>query len=109
MRLIALDIGQAPLFTVEGSIAVSLMGAAAGAIVAAIFLLLRTVLPTHRFVRAAIFWAICVGLVLRGISPITVVNASIFVPLFLLHGVLLHVFWCRVYLARRSDISTHWR
>jgi hypothetical protein len=101
MRLIALDAGQAPIFTVEGSVAVSLLGALTGALVAALFLLMRTTLPGRRWIRGALFWAICLGLALRGLRPVSVLNAGIFLPLFVLHGVLLHAYWCRVYLAGR--------
>jgi hypothetical protein len=106
MRLIALSAGQAPAFTIEGSIAVSLLGAATGALIAAIFLLVRTILPTRRWIRGALFWALCAALVLRGLNPVTALNAAIFLPLFALHGALLHVFWCRIYLARRSRLGT---
>ena len=104
MRFIALDLGQAPAFTIEGSIAVSMMGAATGALVGALFLLVRALLPTRRWTRATLFWAICAALALRGLSPVTVVNASIFLPLFLLHGVLLHTYWCRVHLAKTARL-----
>ena len=100
MRVIARSSGQAPIFTIEGSIAVSLLGALTGALIATIFLLVRTALPTRRWVRGALFWAVCGALALRGLSPVTVLNAGIFLPLFLVHGILLHTFWCRVYLAR---------
>ena len=101
MRLVALSAGQSPAFSIEGSIAVSLMGAATGALVAAIFLLARTAFPNRRWIRGALFWAICAALVLRGLHPVTALNAAIFLPLFAVHGALLHVFWCRVYLPRR--------
>ena len=101
MRLVALASGQAPAFSIEGSIAVSLLGALTGAIVAVVFLVVRTTLPTRRWTRAALFWTICGALALRGLHPVTTLNAGIFLPLFLVHGVLLHTFWCRVHLARR--------
>ena len=101
MRLIALSAGQAPAFSIEGSIAVSLLGAATGALVAAIFLLARTIFPTRRWIRGALFWAACAALVLRGLHPVNALNAVIFLPLFAAHGALLHLFWCRIYLARR--------
>ena len=100
MRVIAIAAGQTPSFSIEGSIAVSLLGAATGALVAAVFLLARTTLPTRRWLRGALFWAVCGALVLRGLRPVTPLNAAVFVPLFLLHGALLHTFWCRVYLTR---------
>jgi hypothetical protein len=100
MRLIALASGQAPLFTIEGSIAVSLLGAATGALVATIFLLVRTILPTHRWIRAALFWVVCGAIMLRGLRPVSVLNAGIFLPLFVMHGALLHAYWCRIHLPR---------
>jgi hypothetical protein len=101
MRLVAFASGQAPTFTVEGSVAVGLLGALTGALVATVFLLLRTTLPTRRWTRGVVFWAVCGALALRGLRPVTMLNAGIFLPLFVLHGVLLHTFWCRVHLARR--------
>lgn len=103
MRLVALTSGQAALFTVEGSVAVSLLGAVTGAVIATLFLLLRHILPARRWMRAAIFWVLCVVLVLRGLKPVTELKTAIFLPLFLMHGALLHAFWCRVYLARRRN------
>ena len=100
MRAIALSSGRAPTFSIEGSIAVSLLGALTGALIAVVFLLARTALPTRRWVRGALFWVVCGALALRGLHPVSMLNASIFVPLFLVHGILLHTFWCRVYLAR---------
>lgn len=100
MRVVAVAAGQAPAFTIEGTVAVGLLGALTGAIVAAVFLLARTAFPTRRWTRGALFWAVCGALVLRGLHPVTALNAGIFLPLFLAHGVLLHAFWCRVHLAR---------
>jgi hypothetical protein len=105
MRVIALSAGQAPAFSIEGSIAVSLLGALTGALIAAIFLLVRAVLPARRWIRGVLFWMMCAALVLRGLHPVTALNAGIFLPLFAVHGVLLHVFWCRIYLARRSHVG----
>ena len=100
MRLVALAAGQPPTFTIEGSIAVGLLGALTGALVATVFLLVRTIFRTRRWTRGVLFWAVCGALALRGLHPVTALNAGIFLPLFLVHGVLLHTFWCRVYLAR---------
>ncbi len=55
MRVIAHSAGQAPTFSIEGSIAVSLLGALTGTLIATIFLLARTTLPTRRWVRGAYF------------------------------------------------------
>ena len=97
MRYIAVAAGQSRAFTVEGSIAVSLLGALTGAVVAALFLLVRVILPHHGWIRAAVFWAICGALALRGIRPVTPLKAAIFLPLFVLHGALLHAFWYRTH------------
>lgn len=105
MRVIALSSGQAPTFSIEGSIAVGLLGALSGALIAMVFLLARTALPTRRWVRGALFWTVCGALAFRGLRPVTVLNAGIFLPLFLMHGVLLHTFWCRVYLARIRQLG----
>lgn len=106
MRMIALSTRESTLFSVEGSIAVALLGALTGALIATLFLLARTALPEHRWIRGAIFWTVCAALVLRGIRPITVLNAAIFLPLFLVHGILLHTFWCRVYPGRGRHLES---
>ena len=100
MRIIANELGQPGGFTVEGSLTVALLGAASGAIIALIFLLLRTALPAHRWLRGTLFWVICLAIALRGLRPVTVLNATTFLPLFLAHGILLHTFWCRIHLPR---------
>ena len=100
MRLIAVAAGQPPAFTIEGSIAVSLLGALAGAVAAAVFLLARVLFPTKRWMRGALFWVNYGAIVLRGLSPVTTLNAGIFLPLFLLHGILLQTFWYRIHLPR---------
>ena len=103
MRIIALETGQPAAFTIEGSIAVALLGAASGAIAAVIFLVLRAALPTRRWMRAALFWTILGAIALRGLSPLTTLGTTTFLPLFLLYGVLLHLFWCRVHLRRQAS------
>ena len=105
MRFIAVASGQPPTFTIEGSIAVSLLGALTGALIATMFLLVRVTLPARRWVRGALFWAVCGALALRGLRPVTMLNAGVFLPLFALHGVLLHTFWCRVYLGRGRHVD----
>ena len=102
MRVVALAADQPTAFTIEGSVAVSLLGAATGALLGAVFMLARTAIPANRWGRGALFWTICGALTLRGISPVSLLNAAVFLPLFLVHGVSLHAFWCRVYLPRGS-------
>ena len=96
MRIIALVEGRTPAFTLEGTIAVALLGAGAGAIVGALFLLSRVLFPTRRVYRVALFWSIVGVLVYRGLRPISPVNVAIFGPLFLAHGGLLYAYWCRI-------------
>ena len=99
MRVIAISEGRAPAFTLEGSIAVTLLGLLAGTVMAALFLLSRALFPANRFFRSAFFWIITALLVTRGLSPLTPLSVLVFAPLFLMHGGLLHTFWCRI----------HWR
>jgi hypothetical protein len=108
MRAIALADGRSPLFTLDGSVAVVLFGAIAGAIVAIIFLLARVFFPARRVLRVLFFWMVTIGFVLRGVSPLTLMNVVWFMPLFLAHGSLLNLYWCRVHLARRNPyVSNH--
>jgi hypothetical protein len=65
----------------------------------------RATFSTRRWVRGTLFWVVCGALALRGLRPVTMLNAAIFLPLFVLHGVLLHAFWCRVHLARDRHID----
>ena len=101
MRLIALAQGAAGSFTVEGTLTVVGLGAVSGAIIALIFLVARVLFPSRRVPRVLFFWAVTLAIVLRGLNPLTVLNLAIFVPLFLAHGSLLNLYWCRVQLARR--------
>jgi hypothetical protein len=96
MRLIAIAQNQAALFSIEGSIAVILLGAGAGAVVAAVFLLARTAFPTRRLGRVSLFWAIVALVVWRGLNPVSTLSVAVFAPLFLLHGGLLTAWWCRI-------------
>src|SRR5919197_105095 len=82
MRLVAMHGGQPGIFTIDGSVVVSLLGAVAGAVVAVIFLLARAVSPRHSWLRGVAFWTICLAIVLRGIRPLSVFNVVIFLPLF---------------------------
>jgi hypothetical protein len=102
MRAVAVVNGAAGSFTLQGTITVVLLGALCGAIVAAIFLLARILFPRRRWARVAFFWVIIIAVALRGISPLTVANAVIFLPLFIAHGTLLNLYWCRVYLRGRA-------
>jgi hypothetical protein len=96
MRVIALAQDRAPSFSIDGSIAVTLLGAGAGAVVAVFFLLARTAFPTRRLGRVSLFWALVALVVWRGLNPVSTLNVAVFAPLFLLHGGLLTAYWCRV-------------
>jgi predicted Abi (CAAX) family protease len=105
MRAIALAQGVAGSFTVEGTLTVIGLGTLSGAIVALIFLMARILFPSRRALRVTFFWMVTLAVVLRGLNPLTLLNIAIFVPLFLAHGSLLNLYWCRVYLSRRKDVS----
>ena len=96
MRVIAIAQGQGPSFTFEGTLTVVLLGTATGAAVAVLFLLARTAFPNRRLARVSLFWTLLALFVWRGLNPISALNAAVFAPLFLLHGSLLTVYWCRV-------------
>jgi hypothetical protein len=100
MRVIALASRRQPFFTFEGSTTVMLLGAAAGAGVAGIFLLSRVAAPKQRAVRLALFTGLCAMLVLRGLRPVSLLTVSVFGPLFIAHAALLHAYWCRIHLRR---------
>jgi hypothetical protein len=101
MRVIALANRQTPILTIGGTLAVTLLGAATGLAVGAIFLLSRTAAPRRRIARVGLFTGVCAFLVLRGLRPVTVLNLSVFAPLFVVHAVLLHLYWCRIHMRRR--------
>ena len=68
------------------------LGMVTGATMALIYLVVRFLLPSRPLLRATIFWAVCIGLTLRGLRPVSVLNASVFLPLVLLDGALLQLF-----------------
>jgi len=105
MRAIALAQGQSPSFTIDGSIAVVLLGGVAGAVVALIFLLALAAFPAHRLTRGVFFWTLLGMFVWRGLNPISALNVGIFAPLFVLHGVLLTVYWCRIRFRRHQVLQ----
>ena len=96
MRVIAIAQDRAPAFSIDGSIAVTLLGAGAGAVVAVFFLLARTAFPTRRLGRVSLFWALLAWVVWRGLNPVSTLNVAVFAPLFLLHAGLLTAWWCRI-------------
>ena len=106
MRIIAEATNQATGFTLDGSATVVFLGAGAGAVMGALFLLARTLFPTRRWARVLAFWVPCLALVWRGLNPVSILNVSTFLPLFLVQGALLQLWWCRVYLPRRERGGT---
>jgi hypothetical protein len=98
MWLVALHQGRAPHFTLDGSLAVTLMGGAAGAVIGIIFMGSRSLFPRTRWARVGLFAAVVGFVALRGIAPLTPFNVAVFLPLFVAHGIALHLWWCRVHL-----------
>jgi hypothetical protein len=107
MRVMAVAMGQTPSLSLEGSLTVTAMGAAAGAAVAVIFLLARTLFPQRRALRVAFFWLLVAAIVVRGLNPVTPLAAVVFMPLFLAHGSLLFAYWCRVRMARSASLTAN--
>ena len=105
MRIIALAQGQSAAFSFEGSLTVVLLGAAAGAAVGVIFLLSRTLFPRHRALRTGFFWIVTGTIVARGLNPVSVLNVSVFAPLFVAHGALMYAYWCRIRFAPSSAMK----
>jgi hypothetical protein len=106
MRVIAVASGLATAFSLEGSATVVFLGAGAGAVMGVLFLLARTLFPARRWARTLAFWILCLALVWRGLNPVSPLNLSAFLPLFLAHGALLQLFWCRVHMRRRASEPT---
>ena len=100
MTAIAIAENVAPSFTVGGSLTVVGLGTLTGAVVAVLFLASRAAFPHHRVARTLLFWGLIAAFVWRGLNPVTALKVVVFAPLFLLHGGLLALYWCRV---RRSD------
>ena len=96
MRIVAVAQGGTGAFTIEGTLTVVMFGAITGVVVAIIFLASRTAFPNHRPGRVLLFWALLTAFVLRGISPLTWLTFTAFAPLFLVHGGLLTLYWCRL-------------
>jgi hypothetical protein len=106
MRVVAVAQGRTPVFTVEGAIAVCLLGAAAGAIVAALMLVSRAAFPQRRAWRVGFFWLMIGVFVMRGLHPVTPLTAAVFCPLFVLHGALVTTYFCRMRLREPSVALT---
>lgn len=90
MRVIAHATNVAPGFSLGGTMTVVGLGAVSGAAGGVIYAILARVLRDRTTVRAVIFGIILVLLTLRGASPFTPLTLSLFLPLTLLYGALLH-------------------
>jgi hypothetical protein len=108
MRVIGVMQGQPPGFSIGGTLTVVFLGAAAGAAIGVVFLLSRTFFPRHRALRVGFFWIIVAAFVARGLNPVSALNVSIFGPLFLAHGALMFVYWCRIrFRLPARELSAH--
>ncbi len=90
MRIIAHATNVAPSFSLGGTMTVVLLGALSGAAGGVIYAILARVLRDRAGMRGVIFGVILVLLTLRGASPFTPLTLSLFLPLTLLYGALLH-------------------
>jgi hypothetical protein len=91
MRIIAHATNVAPSFSLGGTMTVVLLGALSGAAGGVIYAILARVLRDRAGMRGVIFGVILVLLTLRGASPFTPLTLSLFLPLTLLYGALLHL------------------
>ena len=92
--------------TVEGTITVLLAGLAAGIAGGVIYALLARVLPARRLLRDVLFAVILELLTLRGLSPVSALALSLFMPVVALYGVALERAWhARSHSSRRLHAS----
>ena len=96
MRAIAVAQGQPQSFSWGGSLTVVMLGAVAGAAIGIIFLIARTLFPRPQALRVGFFWLVVAAFVARGLNPVSVLNVSLFAPLFVVHGTLMFLYWCRI-------------
>jgi hypothetical protein len=89
MRVIAHATDAAPAFSFGGTVTVVFLGAVSGAAGGVIYAVLARLLPNRRVLRALIFGITLVLLTLRGLSPVTSLSLSLFLPLTLLYGALM--------------------
>ena len=90
MRIIAHATNVAPGFSLGGTMTVVSLGVVSGAAGGLIYALLFRVMRDRATLRAVVFGVILVLLTLRGASPFTPLTLSLFLPLTLLYGALLH-------------------
>ncbi len=91
MRVIAHATNVAPGFSLGGTMTVVGLGAVSGAAGGLIYAILVRVLRDRATVRGVIFGVILILLTLRGTDPFTPLTLSLFLPLTLLYGTLLHL------------------
>ena len=90
MRIIAHATNVAPSFSLGGTMTVVSLGVVSGAAGGLIYAILFRVLRDRATIRAVIFGVVLTLLTLRGASPFTPLTLSLFLPLTLLYGALLH-------------------
>ncbi len=90
MRIIAHATNVAPGFSFGGTLTVVSLGVLSGAAGGLIYAMLYRVLRDRSLLRGVIFAVILTLLTLRGASPFTPLTLSLFLPLTLLYGALLH-------------------
>jgi uncharacterized membrane protein YbhN (UPF0104 family) len=90
MRIIAHATNVAPSFSFGGTVTVVSLGVVSGAAGGLIYAVLFRVLGDRAALRGVAFGVILTLLTLRGASPFTPLTLSLFLPLTLLYGALLH-------------------
>ena len=100
MRIFALMEGREPAWTLEGSLAVVLMGAVFGTVGGFLLWLGRRVFRRSPIARGALFWIPLTALFLRGLSPLTSNSLTAFLPFYVAYGVVVYRLFCHRYVAR---------
>ncbi|HJU68276.1 MAG TPA: hypothetical protein VJ650_08495 [Gemmatimonadaceae bacterium] len=90
MRIIAHATNVAPSFSLGGTMTVVFLGIVSGAAGGLIYAVLARLLRDRPALRGVIFGIVLTLLTLRGASPFTPLTLSLFLPLTLLYGALLH-------------------
>ena len=91
MRIIAHATNVAPSFSLGGTLTVVSLGVVSGAAGGLIYAVLVRITRDRSALRGVVFGVILVLLTLRGASPFTALTLSLFLPLTLLYGALLHL------------------
>ena len=97
MRWFALHNGQAPGWSVGGTVTVVFMGVVSGVGGAAIRAAAATWLPrrTPDVIGTSIFAIACLLLTLRGLNPVDATKLAFFLPLTVAYGVAFEILWHR--------------